>query len=136
MQKKMKVVALTLSALALAACDDGLGSSSAQSTPESSTTSTTSESSTSSSSSSVSSETSVSSSSSSSSSEDVSNVTVTLIHYQSSVEILTIEKGTVFADPGEDGADIVDTRWDGWFNGDTLYDFSQAVNEDLTLTAK
>lgn len=136
MQKKMKVVALTLSALALAACDDGLGSSSAQSTPESSTTSTTSESSTSSSSSSVSNETSVSSSSSSSSSEDVSNVTVTLIHYQSSVEILTIEKGTVFADPGEDGADIVDTRWDGWFNGDTLYDFSQAVNEDLTLTAK
>lgn len=46
----------------------------------------------------------------------------------------TIRKGTVLEkpqDPVRDGY-----AFKGWFNGEAAYDFTQVVNEDLTLTAK
>ena len=48
----------------------------------------------------------------------------------------TIEKGTTFAEP-KAPTEIPDgMKFDGWYNGETKFDFTQPVNEDVTLTAK
>ena len=139
MKTKIRVVAVALSALALAACNGVGEEDSSHPAPVSSAAAPASVSSAGASTS-TSSGTPASSEPSPSSSEpsspEVSEVTITLIHYSGETEIKTIQKGMVFADPGEDGADVADTRWDGWFNGDVLYDFTQVVNDNLTLTAK
>jgi len=49
--------------------------------------------------------------------------------------VLKVEKGATITAP-EAPAAPAGMKFDGWYNGETKYDFSQPVNDNLTLTAK
>jgi len=64
----------------------------------------------------------------------IAEYTVTFVYGDKTTSTQTITEGEKVSNPGDDTT-VADSRFDGWFAGDSLYDFDSPVTSDLTLTS-
>jgi hypothetical protein len=62
--------------------------------------------------------------------------TVIFIHYDQTLQTVTVEDGKTVADPGIDSTLGENVRWDGWTLEGVVFDFSTPIVSDISLKAK